>query len=78
MDEKGITDPLDAAAIFERHHPQPAPVEPKGFGAWGFMDNVQDDDKFVKSLLETKGDVDNVVDREARQALQEFRGPSRR
>lgn len=78
MDEKGITDPLDAAAIFEKQHPQPAPVESKGFGAWGFTDNVRDDDKFVKNLLETKGGIDAVVDREAMQALNEFRGQSRR
>ncbi len=77
MDEKGILDPLDAAAIFEKHHPAPPPATPSGHGAWGFMDNVNEGEKDLKALIDTKGENNPLVDRMAREALNEIRGSRR-
>lgn len=74
MEDKGILDPLDAAAIFEKQHPQPAPATPSGHGAWGFMDNVQDGEKDLKSLIDSRGESNQLIDRMAREALAEVRG----
>ena len=78
MEKKGILDPLDAAAIFERDHPRPQPVTPSGHGAWGFMDNVQDGEKDLKSLIESRGENNSLIDRMAREALADIRGPQTR
>lgn len=78
MEEKGFLDPLDAAAVFERDHPRPQPVTPSGHGAWGFMDNVQDGEKDLKSLIESRGENNSLVDRMAREALADIRGPQTR
>lgn len=75
MEEKGILDPLDAAAIFEKHNPPQSPVMPGSTGGWGFMDNMTSDDSDadLKKLIETKGEVDSVTDHIARKALHEVR-----
>lgn len=78
MDEKGILDPLDAAAIFERNHPPQAPVTPGGVGAWNFTEMPAEGSDFIKKLIETKGNNDMVVDHEARNVLAEVRGSSQR
>lgn len=78
MEDKGILDPLDASAIFEKLHPQPAPAAPSGHGAWGFMDNVQDGEKDLKALIDSKGENNGLIDKMAREALAEVRGQTTR
>lgn len=81
MEEKGILDPLDAAAIFERSNPPPAPNTPQGggVGGWNFTEQTGGEaDAFAKRLMETKGALDGIVEQEARLAIAEARGQSRR
>jgi len=64
MEEKGILDPLDAAAIFERDHPPQAPVQQSGTGSWNFGElpsSTDDaDEKYVDQLL--KGGKNGISD----------------
>lgn len=82
MEEKGVLDPLDAAAIFEKHHPPQNVAMPGSSGGWNFMDGMtaDDSDADLKKLIETKGEVDSVADHIARKALHEVRqhAPARR
>lgn len=80
MDEKGILDPLDAAAIHEKHHPPASVSMPGSTGGWNFMDSVTADetDADLKKLIETKGEVDGVVNHIAHKALTEIRSQARR
>jgi hypothetical protein len=79
MDEKGILDPLDAAAIHEKHHPPVNVSMPGSTGGWNFMESVADDsDADLKKLIETKGEDSMVVDHIARKALTEIRSQGRR
>lgn len=75
MEQKGILDPLDAAAIHEKHHPPQNIAMPGASGGWNFMDgmNADDSDADLKKLIETKGEVDSVADHIARKALHEVR-----
>lgn len=75
MEEKGILDPLDAAAIFEKHHPPQNIAMPGSSGGWNFLDGMtaDDSDADLKKLIETKGEVDSVSDHIARKALHEVR-----
>lgn len=76
MEEKGILDPLDAAAIYEKNHP-PQVVNTPGTGGWNFMDQVTDEsDADIKKLIETKGELDPHVDQMARKALNDIRQAS--
>ena len=78
MDEKGLLDPQDAIDLYEKRHPPQVPATPTGgTGAWGYGDmpsGDSPDENFVKKLLETKGEKDFVVDRQAALTLQEMRG----
>jgi len=80
MDERGIIDPEIAAAYYEKQHPPQAPATPSGIGGWNFMEPPADDDAFVKALTASKNAADNdqLVMNEARKALNDFRGASRR
>ncbi len=78
MDEKGILDPLDAAAIFEKSHPPQAPMTPGGVGAWNFTELPTEGADDLKKLIDTKGNNDLIVDRMAREAIAEVRGASLR
>lgn len=79
METKGILDPLDAAAIYEKHNPPPPPANPTGTGAWNFMESVSDDsDADLKKLIEGKGQDEFLVDQMARKALHETRMTARR
>ena len=73
MEEQGILDPAIAAAYFEKQHPPQAPVKPAGSGGWNFADIPTEENNYAKKLLETKGQIDAIVDREANDALHEFR-----
>lgn len=79
MDEKGLLDPLDAAAIHEKAHPPQAVAAPSGVGAWNFAEGIAAEDP-LKKLLDTKGKNDLVADKMASDVLNEFRQqqPARR
>lgn len=78
MEDRGLLDPLDAAAIFEKQHPPAMPASPSGVGAWNFMDQVAEGEQDLKKLIETRGESDLLADHMARTALAEVRGQSRR
>lgn len=77
MDEKGLIDPEIAAAYFEKQHPPQQVAQPSGSGAWNFMEQAPDAASDLKALIENKGEG-LVVDKLAREALNEVRGQSRR
>lgn len=78
MEEKGTTDIEMAAAYYEKLHPPQSPVAPRGHGGWNFMQEVQDGEADLKRLLDTRGDNEIAVDKMAREALNDYRGASRR
>jgi hypothetical protein len=75
METKGLLDVDDAVAIFERNNPTPIPATPGGGagGAWNFTDMAGEADKAIKDLIDSKGQNDQIADRMAGQALNEFR-----
>lgn len=75
MEQKGLLDPLDAAAIHEKAHPPQAVAAPSSVGAWNFAEGIAAEDP-LKKLLDTKGKNDLVVDRMASDVLNEFRQQS--
>ena len=78
MEEKGLVDHEIGAAAFERLHPPAAPATPSHTGGWNFLESVTDADKDIKALIETKGESNPLLDKMAREALAEIRGPGRR
>jgi hypothetical protein len=84
MEEKGILDPLDAAAIFERDHPPQAPVSQSGSGGWNFGElpsSTDDaDDKYIDSLLKAgkNGISDGALSQRISNTISEVRGSARR
>lgn len=85
MEEKGILDPLDAAAIFLRDHPPQNPVSQSGgTGGWNFAElpsSTDDiDDKYVDSLLKAgkHGISEGGLDQRIHQTINEIRGAGRR
>jgi hypothetical protein len=83
MEEKGILDPLDAAAIFERDHPPQAPVQQSGTGSWNFGElpsSTDDaDEKYVDQLLKggKNGISDGALSQRISQTINEVRGSAR-
>lgn len=80
MEDKGLLDPKDAAAIFLRDNPPPAPSTPSGGltgTAWGFADVNDQSDKAIQELIATKGENESIADRMAMQALNDFRSSRR-
>lgn len=78
MKEKGILDPVIAAAYIEKSMPKPDPVTPSGTGSWNFIEGVQDGEADLKKLIDSKGNNEPLADKMARDALSEIRGQSRR
>jgi hypothetical protein len=80
METKGLIDVDDAVAIFERTNPPPTPAMPSGITgqAWGFTDITAEADKSIQDLIASKGQNDQIADRMATQALNDFRGQARR
>jgi hypothetical protein len=75
MEDKGLPDVEDAVAIFERNNPPPLPSTPSGgIGSWSFTDSAGEADKNIKDLISTRGDSEQIADRMAREALNDFRG----
>lgn len=78
MEEKGVLDPMDAAAIFEKQHPPAVPVVPAGNGSWNFMALADDTSSDIKKLVEQKGDSEQLTHKMAIDALNDIRGATRR
>ncbi len=78
MTERGILDVEVAAAFYEKQHPPQAPATPRGQGSWGFVEGVADDEKDLKTMLESKGQNEMLADQMARKVLNEFRGANAR
>lgn len=78
MDERGITDPLIAAAYIEKKHPPQQLATPSSTGAWNFLEGVNDGEDDLKKLIETKGENNMLLDKMAFEALNDVRGGSRR
>jgi hypothetical protein len=85
MEEKGILDPMDAAAIYERDHPPQNPVSQSGgTGGWNFAElpsSTDDiDDKYVDSLLKAgkNGISEGALSQRINQTISEVRGNARR
>jgi hypothetical protein len=80
METKGLIDVDDAVAIFERTNPPQMPATPSGGmtgSAWNFADVTAEVDKSIQDLIATKGQNDQIADRMATAALNEFRGQAR-
>lgn len=73
MKEKGIIDPLIAAAWVEKNSPPAQAATPSGGTSWNFMDSVSDTDADLKSLIANRGEG-QTVDKMAADALRDFRG----
>lgn len=74
MEEKGILDPRDAAAVWLRDNPPPAPLNNSGSGAWNFMDLPTDgNEEDLKKLIDSKGENMPLVDKMVRDALMDVR-----
>lgn len=80
MEAKGLLDPEDAAAIFEKQNPSPAPITPTaGSGSWDFIGSTEaGGDDALKKLVATRGNSEGVTDAMVRDILADVRGPSRR
>ena len=80
MEEEGITKVKNAVAIFERDNPPQMPATPSGITgqSWGFNDFTAEADKSIQDLIATKGQNDQVADRMALAALNDFRQGARR
>ena len=77
MEEKGILDPLDAAAIFEKQNPPQQLATPGGSGGWNFMDSVADGEADLKRLIETKGESEPLLNKMVNETLKDLRGVAR-
>lgn len=79
MEEKGILDVEIAAKWVESQMPPQNPVTPGGTGGFGFFDSpAAESDDFVKKLIESKGENEALISRQAHDAIADIRGVSRR
>ena len=78
MEERGILDIEVAAAFYEKQNPPQVPATPRGMGGWNFVEQVNDSEADLKKLLDTRGNNEVLADKMAREALNEFRGATRR
>ena len=72
----GIADLEIAAAHYEKLHPPSEVAQPSSTGGWNFFDGPADDDKFVESMIASKGDDDGALNREIGAAIKDFRNQS--
>jgi hypothetical protein len=79
MTKKGIVDPDDAWAIFQRHNPPPPPAAPASGRMFDVISAAKSgDDEFIKGLLESRGENQQLVDKVAWDAINEVRGAQKR
>lgn len=77
MQERGIADHEIAAAYLEKQSPPAEAMSPRAFGSFNFIEQPKDDDLFLKSLLDSRGDDDGAVLKAASEAVGEIRGGRR-
>ena len=74
MTERGINDHLIAAAYLEKQNPPQEIMSPRAFGGFNFIEQPKEgEDKFLKALLESKGENDGAVLSAAVEAVGELR-----
>lgn len=79
MEDKGLLDAEDAAAIFEKQHPPATPIIPTaGSGSWDFIGGTEaGSDETLKRLVAARGESEGVTDQMVRDILQDVRGQRR-
>jgi hypothetical protein len=78
MNERGIPDHLVAAAYLEKQNPPQEIMSPRAFGGFNFLEQPKDgEDKFLKALLDSKGENDGAVLSAAIDAVGELRSTRR-
>lgn len=71
-EDNGISSLRIAADAYERRNPQPGPVDPRA-GGWNLFTGPQEEDTFVKDMMDTQGEGDSRLDKEIRDTLNEIR-----
>jgi hypothetical protein len=75
MVKKGETDVDDAWAIFQRHNPPPPPAAPASGRMFDVISAAQSgNDEFIKGMIESRGENQQLVDKVAWDAINEVRG----
>lgn len=74
--EKGIADLEIAAAVYDKQQPPASPVQPTGFGSWNFFEEQEgpNQDEFLKSLMNTRGEAEGTLHKQINSVLREARG----
>jgi hypothetical protein len=79
MTKKGIPDVDDAWAVFQRHNPPPPPAAPSSGRMFDVISSARTgDDEFIKGLIESRGENQQLVDKMAFDAINEVRGAQKR
>lgn len=78
MEEKGLLDVEDAATLFEKRNPPPAPATPSGSGAWNFLEMPTDGADDLKQLISSRGENEQLLRKMTNDALTDVRGTPRR
>jgi len=76
--QRGIPDLEAAEALFQKLNPPPAPVVGTAFSPLESFTQPTEDNKFMKALLETKGESQGALNGLVNQAVNEFRQGNRR
>ena len=78
-EKEGLLDPIAAAAYYEKlNGPQVVPATPSAhMGRWDFTELAEKDEGYAAKLLQSKGDNETLVMREAMKSLNDFRGNRR-
>ena len=75
MEEKGILDWEVGLAAFERKNPPPAPSSPIGHNSFDvFNPPAADENTFMKSMMDSKGDNESALSQEVSSVLRDIRG----
>jgi hypothetical protein len=72
MTKKGILDPLDAAAIWEKANPPQNPLTPRS-GAWNFLEPTGGGDEDLKKLIDSRGESNPLLDKIIHDAISDVR-----
>lgn len=78
MADEGILNPEIAWNHFEKLPPPAEIVLPTGSSGWNFAQVADDTNADIKKLIESRGENNQVLDKMAREALNEVRGASPR
>jgi len=73
MTKKGVLDPLDAAAIWEKANPPQSPLAPNHTGSWNFLEPSGGDTDDLKKLIDAKGESNPLLDKIISDAINDVR-----